>query len=115
MVVISDVDGRRIEQEVNYEWVPLFCSKCQKMGHKCDNEAKKDSKPTQKTWKPKAKKVVNKSKNKGKGILETNSTEIAKMPSGVKEGDNNVDLTGEPSNRVVAKTDDKVPWFQHGM
>lgn len=30
---IKDVQGRRIQQVVEYEWKPLYCNKCQRAGH----------------------------------------------------------------------------------
>jgi hypothetical protein len=39
-----------MKQLVEYEWKPLFCDKCQKLGHICNKDPPK---PVQKQWKPK--------------------------------------------------------------
>ncbi|CAK8534897.1 unnamed protein product [Lathyrus sativus] len=46
-ITIGDNEGEKIHQPIEYEWRPLFCSKCQKVGHSCDKP-----KVTQQ-WKPK--------------------------------------------------------------
>lgn len=38
------------QQLVEYKWKPLYCKRCQKLGHNCDQ-----SKPKTKQWKPKPK------------------------------------------------------------
>ncbi|KAL5134431.1 Transposon TX1 uncharacterized protein [Glycine soja] len=51
-VTIKDYEGRKISQGVEYEWRPLYCEKCHKLGHQLKiNEDKRDiwtrvSKPT---------------------------------------------------------------------
>ncbi|CAK8542187.1 unnamed protein product [Lathyrus sativus] len=47
IITIGDNEGEKIQQPIEYEWRPLFCSKCQKVGHSCDKP-----KVTQQ-WKPK--------------------------------------------------------------
>ncbi|KAK2357063.1 hypothetical protein QL285_094372 [Trifolium repens] len=39
-----------MKQLVEYEWKPLFCDKCQKIGHLCANDPPKK---VQKQWQPK--------------------------------------------------------------
>lgn len=34
-VVIKDHLGKRIEQSIEYEWKPIYCDKCLKVGHNC--------------------------------------------------------------------------------
>jgi hypothetical protein len=41
--------GGQIKQLVEYEWKPMFCDKCQKVGHNCAVPGKK------KVWQPKPK------------------------------------------------------------
>ncbi|MCH95908.1 hypothetical protein A2U01_0016890 [Trifolium medium] len=48
-ITITDSEGGKLKQPVEYEWKPTFCNKCQKSGHQC--EAKK--RPV-KNWVPKA-------------------------------------------------------------
>jgi hypothetical protein len=50
-ITIRDSEGNKMKQLVEYEWKPLFCNKCQKMGHVC---AKEPPKKVQPSWKPKA-------------------------------------------------------------
>lgn len=34
-IIVRDKDGNKMKQVVEFEWKPQFCSKCQKIGHKC--------------------------------------------------------------------------------
>lgn len=34
-VYIKDAEGRRMLQDIVYEWRPVFCFKCQAIGHNC--------------------------------------------------------------------------------
>ncbi|KAG5034515.1 hypothetical protein JHK87_009425 [Glycine soja] len=47
----KDCEGRKITQGVEYEWRPLYCEKCHKLGHQC----KKSGIQKEKQWKPKTK------------------------------------------------------------
>lgn len=33
---IDESDARKLLQQIEYEWVPSFCQKCQKLGHECN-------------------------------------------------------------------------------
>ncbi|RZB52267.1 hypothetical protein D0Y65_048636 [Glycine soja] len=46
-ITIADNEGEKIQQAIEYEWRPLFCNKCQKVGHSCDKPK------VRKQWKPK--------------------------------------------------------------
>ncbi|CAK8531390.1 unnamed protein product [Lathyrus sativus] len=35
-ITIADHAGEKMQQAIEYEWRPLFCNKCQKVGHCCD-------------------------------------------------------------------------------
>ncbi|CAK8532711.1 unnamed protein product [Lathyrus sativus] len=35
-ILIRDEKGARLHQPIEYEWKPLYCQHCQKMGHNCD-------------------------------------------------------------------------------
>ncbi|CAK8535762.1 unnamed protein product [Lathyrus sativus] len=35
-ITIADHEGEKIQQAIEYEWRPLFCNKCQKVGHSCE-------------------------------------------------------------------------------
>ncbi|KAH1253271.1 putative ribonuclease H protein [Glycine max] len=50
-VTNKDCEGRKITQGVEYEWRPLYCEKCHKLGHQC----KKSGIQKEKQWKPKTK------------------------------------------------------------
>ncbi|XP_019262025.1 PREDICTED: uncharacterized protein LOC109239887 [Nicotiana attenuata] len=34
-IVVMDPDGKKFQQEVEFEWKPQFCPKCQVIGHNC--------------------------------------------------------------------------------
>lgn len=55
-VLLEDPNGRCMEQPVYYEWLPLFCTKCQIVGHECKQQQHRP-KPQQpkKKWVPKHK------------------------------------------------------------
>jgi hypothetical protein len=50
-ITIKDSEGNKLKQPVEYEWRPLFCDHCQKLGHKCE---KAPPKKTQSLWRPKS-------------------------------------------------------------
>ncbi|XP_058784590.1 uncharacterized protein LOC131659416 [Vicia villosa] len=49
-ITITDNEGRKRKQAIEYEWRPKFCERCQKIGHQCDTNIQ------QKVWQPKKKK-----------------------------------------------------------
>jgi hypothetical protein len=49
-ITIRDNEGNKLTQLVEYEWKPLSCDKCQKIGHKCEQIPPKQA---NKLWKPK--------------------------------------------------------------
>jgi hypothetical protein len=50
-ITIKDSEGNKLKQLVEYEWKPLFCDKCQKLGHKCEQAPPKKVQPF---WRPKS-------------------------------------------------------------
>jgi hypothetical protein len=50
-ITIRDNEGNKLKQLIEYEWKPLFCNKCQKLGHICDKEPPKKIQPL---WRPKS-------------------------------------------------------------
>ncbi|KAH0701964.1 hypothetical protein KY285_016242 [Solanum tuberosum] len=40
MIKIRDPKGKVLEQQVWYEWKPLFCQKCLQVGHSCVDKPK---------------------------------------------------------------------------
>ncbi|XP_058774580.1 uncharacterized protein LOC131648869 [Vicia villosa] len=53
-IVIKDHLGKKIEQRIEYEWKPLYCHSCLKVGHDCSVK-KVSVKQAPKVWKPKLK------------------------------------------------------------
>ncbi|KAK2361560.1 hypothetical protein QL285_086692 [Trifolium repens] len=92
-ITIRDNEGNKMKQLVEYEWKPVFCENCQKVGHKC---AKIPPTKAQNQWKPKPQPpppviatppapvtsvekhdwttVASTSKMKGKGTLQSTPT-----------------------------------------
>lgn len=54
-VPITGDNGLELIQQVYYEWVPLFCQKCQKVGHVCreKNQGTKIPEQRKQQWVPK--------------------------------------------------------------
>ncbi|CAK8576025.1 unnamed protein product [Lathyrus sativus] len=52
-ITITYERGEKMQQRVEYEWRPPYCTKCQRIGHKCEEMHLKN--PT-KQWIPKEKK-----------------------------------------------------------
>ncbi|XP_058742592.1 uncharacterized protein LOC131615107 [Vicia villosa] len=46
-ITITYNEGKKRKQAFEYEWRPYFCERCQKIGHRCEQERK------QKVWQPK--------------------------------------------------------------
>ncbi|XP_058766375.1 uncharacterized protein LOC131639973 [Vicia villosa] len=46
-ITIKDLEGRKLKQQIEYEWRPRFCDKCQQVGHTCGTEKQR------KVWRPK--------------------------------------------------------------
>lgn len=70
-VPIEDDKGLMVEQQVIYEWVPMFCHKCHKLGHICKEKKESTVQKPQQQWVPK---VSEKDKGKDKGkekVIET--------------------------------------------
>ncbi|XP_058757778.1 uncharacterized protein LOC131631035 [Vicia villosa] len=49
-ITITDNEGRKRKQAIEYEWIPKFYERCQKIGHQRENTVQ------QKVWQPKKKK-----------------------------------------------------------
>jgi hypothetical protein len=49
-ITITNEKGDKMQQQVEYEWRPPYCSKCHRFGHKCEEKQQKN--PTKK-WIPK--------------------------------------------------------------
>ncbi|CAI8597013.1 unnamed protein product [Vicia faba] len=98
-ITIRDSDGEKMQQAIEYEWKPILCGKCQKIGHNCDKPKGivKEYKPKPKT--PEDNKTVSSSNivkagrdeiiGKDMGGTETTSTtgnEIEKWTEAHKSG-----------------------------
>ncbi|XP_058775480.1 uncharacterized protein LOC131649739 [Vicia villosa] len=51
-IIIKGPDGVRFTQQVHYEWQPVYCMKCSKLGHDCEKQ-KKPNVQGKKIWAPK--------------------------------------------------------------
>lgn len=40
---LKDKEGKLMIQKVEYEWKPIFCEKCQIVGHNCEAKVKKNN------------------------------------------------------------------------
>lgn len=72
-ITIKDLKGKVLHKPVEYEWRPLFCESCQKVGHVCkvQNKAVQQKKMT-KQWKVQADhRVGAEVQNVGSGIVNT--------------------------------------------
>ncbi|KAI5445140.1 hypothetical protein KIW84_013409 [Lathyrus oleraceus] len=88
-IAIKDCEGRKMKQVVEYEWKPLYCEKCQKMGHQCGATIKG------KHWKPKFKPPV----------INQDTTSTAMTPKEDPKQHN--DDSGENLTKVSKTTRDK--------
>lgn len=101
-VQIEDEQGRMIEHQVLYEWVPVYCQKCHRVGHVC-KERKPDNRlhPQMKQWlvKEKGKDVVNEEDKDGWNIpqkIVTTSIQVGNIE--VPTGNKFQNLVGEKGN-----------------
>ncbi|XP_058741419.1 uncharacterized protein LOC131613795 [Vicia villosa] len=60
-ISIKECEGRKLAQKVEYEWRPLYCDQCQKIGHNCKTKRKEK----EKQWLPKPKPLENQLENEG--------------------------------------------------
>ncbi|XP_058784375.1 uncharacterized protein LOC131659164 [Vicia villosa] len=66
-ISIKDCEGRKLAQKVEYEWRPLYCDQCQKIGHNCKTKRKEK----EKQWIPKPKPLENQLEKESKvGVPE---------------------------------------------
>lgn len=56
-ITIKDLKEKVIKQPVEYEWKPLFCEKCKKMGHMCTTVTRKNAPTRQHKQQPRQWKV----------------------------------------------------------
>ncbi|XP_075095239.1 uncharacterized protein LOC142173532 [Nicotiana tabacum] len=45
-IMVEDPNGKEFEQEVWYDWMPMYCNKCLQLGHVCQ-EPQKEAMPKQ--------------------------------------------------------------------
>ncbi|XP_058776555.1 uncharacterized protein LOC131650866 [Vicia villosa] len=66
-ISIKDCEGIKLAQKVEYEWRPLYCDQCQKIGHNCKTKRKEK----EKQWIPKPKPQENQLEKEGnEGVPE---------------------------------------------
>ncbi|XP_074292072.1 uncharacterized protein LOC141618910 [Silene latifolia] len=88
-ILFKDEKGDVIKVEVEYEWRPITCSKCQGMGHDGDQckrveQRKKVVVTTRKVWRPVAKKILEEQAQEA--VIDTVLVEQAAGKSPVKNG-----------------------------
>ncbi|XP_058757171.1 uncharacterized protein LOC131630409 [Vicia villosa] len=76
-IFIKDNYGVRRKQEIEYEWRPKFCDRCQQMGHQCGEQLKA------KVWKPRQQKQEE--PNPVSEEAKTEQAEIHTTPSQMKK------------------------------
>ena len=50
-ITVADPNGRTFVQDVVMEWKPLYCDKCQKIGHQCQSVTLEEMPKKKKPWK----------------------------------------------------------------
>ncbi|TMW81601.1 hypothetical protein EJD97_008743 [Solanum chilense] len=50
-ITVINPNGRTFMQEVVMEWKPLYCDKCQKIGHQCQSATMEDLPKKRRPWK----------------------------------------------------------------
>ena len=50
-IAVKDPNGRTFMQDVLMEWKPLYCEKCQRIGHQCQDTTKEDQPKKRRPWK----------------------------------------------------------------
>ena len=50
-IAVKDPNGRTFMQDVVMEWKPLYCDKCQRIGHQCQETTKEDQPKKKRPWK----------------------------------------------------------------
>ncbi|XP_058758499.1 uncharacterized protein LOC131631751 [Vicia villosa] len=97
-VTIRDNDGNRLQQPIEYEWKPMYCKRCQKPGHNCDQ-----AKPNTKQWKPKPKSPTGEKSELATEVL----TEVPKAPT---EGPKDTQVVETESIKTTKKAEEEQTW-----
>ncbi|XP_015072458.1 uncharacterized protein LOC107016532 [Solanum pennellii] len=50
-IVVKDPNGRTFMQDVVMEWKPVYCEKCQRIGHQCQDTTLEDQPKKRRPWK----------------------------------------------------------------
>ena len=50
-IAVKDPNGRTFMQDLVMEWKPLYCDKCQRIGHQCQETTKEDQPKKKRPWK----------------------------------------------------------------
>ncbi|XP_058726331.1 uncharacterized protein LOC131597664 [Vicia villosa] len=94
-ITITDNEGKKRKQTVEYEWRPKFCERCQKISHQCDPNRR------QKVWKPKP----NLKADQGKQNTSSNSTPIQEAPRSLEEADEGKWTVVQKRGKAIDVTD----------
>ncbi|XP_058732715.1 uncharacterized protein LOC131604280 [Vicia villosa] len=98
-IAIKDNEGRKFTQFVEYEWRPLFCDKCKKLGHQCKEPLKK----VERVWQPKPKEPIMEDQMKeGNNITEEVAT--PKTPT-VQHSEDSKEHEGDNWTKVTSSRD----------
>ncbi|CAK8537819.1 unnamed protein product [Lathyrus sativus] len=75
-ITITDPAGEKMQQSIEYEWKPLFCNKCQKVGHCCDKPKMRKQWIPRNVKQPEANVMSNKAEDDNKGPIEVGNVNI---------------------------------------
>ncbi|CAK8542502.1 unnamed protein product [Lathyrus sativus] len=75
-ITITDPAGEKMQQSIEYEWRPLFCNKCQKVGHCCDKPKMRKQWIPRNVKQPEANVMSNKAEDDNKGPIEVGNVNM---------------------------------------
>ncbi|CAK8565025.1 unnamed protein product [Lathyrus sativus] len=75
-ITIADHAGEKMQQSIEYEWRPLFCNKCQKVGHCCEKPKMRKQWIPRNVKQPEANEMSNKSGDANKEPLEIGNVNL---------------------------------------
>ncbi|CAK8569173.1 unnamed protein product [Lathyrus sativus] len=75
-ITIADHEGEKMQQSIEYEWRPLFCNKCQKVGHCCDKPKMRKQWIPRNVKQPEANVMSNKAEDDNQGHIEVGNVNM---------------------------------------
>ncbi|CAK8532363.1 unnamed protein product [Lathyrus sativus] len=75
-ITITDPAGEKMQQSIEYEWRPLFCNKCQKVGHCCDKPKMRKQWIPRNVKQPEANVMSNKAEDDNKRPIEVGNVNM---------------------------------------